>query len=211
MVFRDDRLDSCVCSHIHKVCNSGLGTNERICQGCFQTDQLPRSHWRCWHRSWLRPGDNRCVLLEHGEAKTHKRLVSGLKGCNGYLAIAIGFENTHVGQAWRSLIGRRRGCTRPLGAWLTCRALPGKFTDEGAPDKQEVGAIPRLWRDVTHESPLPLQTSHRKLPTCHIFATSCLIHSVVTLLGRSMARPKALSQISCAKTPMARETPNNTV
>jgi hypothetical protein len=36
-------------------------------------------------------------------------------------------------------------------------------------------------------------------------------HSVVTLFGLSMGRPRARSQMSWDRTPMARETPKNTV
>jgi len=42
-------------------------------------------------------------------------------------------------------------------------------------------------------------------------AMNCSIHSVVTLLGLSIGSPRALSQMSWARTPMALETPKNTV
>lgn len=43
------------------------------------------------------------------------------------------------------------------------------------------------------------------------FLTNSLIHSVVTVLGRSMGRPRARSQIRLASTPRARLTPKSTV
>ena len=68
-----------------------------------------------------------------------------------------------------------------------------------------------LFQQALNGKSLTMNHELRTINRFYVSATIFLIVSVVRDFGRSMARPKALSQISWAKTPMARETPNNTV